>query len=115
MSVLQDKKASGVHSGILFLDLKKAFDRVETRTLMCNLHSHGLRGRTSFALQNILSDRFVRVLYKDHVAEGLSPEEGTPSAGILSPLLWNFYFRKVAEAAKGVLLNHHALDLLIML
>ena len=69
----------------------------------------------SLLFKTFCVDRFVRVLYKDHVAEGLSPEEGTPSAGILSPLLWNFYFRKVAEAAKGVLLNHHALDLLIML
>ena len=81
VSVLQDKKASGVQSGILYLDIKKAFDRVDTRTLICDLHSHGLRGRTLFAIQNILSDRFVRVLYKDHV-------------------LCNFYFRKVAEAAE---------------
>ena len=39
-------------------------------------------------------------MYKDHVAEGYSPEEGTPQGGILSPLLWNFYFRKEAEAAE---------------
>ena len=80
--VIQDKKASGIHSCILFLDIKKAFDRVDTRTLICDLHSHGLP------------------LYQDHVAEGYSPEEGTPQGGILSPLPWNFYFRKVAEAAE---------------
>ena len=100
MLVIQEEKTSDIHSGIFFLDIKKAFDRVDTRTLISDLHSHGLRGTNLFAIQNILSRRFVRVFYQDDVAESYSPEEGTPQGGILSPLPWNFYFRKVAEAAE---------------
>ena len=100
VSVLRDKNASGVHKGILFLDIEKTFDRIDTRSFICGLHSHRLRGRTLFSIQNNFSDLCVRVLFKDNVAECYSPEEGTTPGGILSPLFSSLCFWKVAEAAE---------------
>ena len=92
MSVLRDKNASGVHNGILFLDIEKTFDRIDTRSFICGLHSHRLRGRTLFSIQNNFSDLCVRVLFKDNVAECYSPEDGTAQGGILSSLFSSFCF-----------------------
>ena len=48
----------------------------------------------------IWSDWILNVLYKDYVAEGYCPEDGTPQEGIWSVLLWMCYLSSVAEAAE---------------
>lgn len=101
VSTLQSARGNGKGSAVLFLDIKKAFDRVDIPTLLADLHETGIRGKCLRAIQCILAPKCTRVLLGKFLSDPYFPDQGTPQGGILSPLLWNFYFRRVADAVKS--------------
>ena len=99
ISSIQDAKNKKLHVGILFLDIKKAFDRVDRNLLLSLLYGKGIRGKCLRAIQNIVNVESIRVLLNQRISKEFTTKEGTPQGGILSPLLWNFYFSEVALSA----------------
>ena len=97
-STLQQQRARGRHVAILFLDIKKAFDRVCRTRLLLELYEQGVQGKLLQAISNLLSIRSVRVINDRIVSDEFFPEEGTPQGGVSSPLLWNFFFRGVGDS-----------------
>ena len=79
---------------VLFIDIKKAFDRVNRKILLNELHSSGIRGKILIAIGSLISGNKLRVLFEDCISSEYETEYGCPQGSILSPLLWNFYFRK---------------------
>ena len=96
-STLQQQRARGLHVAVLFLDIKKALDRVCRTRLLLDLHAQGIQGKCLQVVANLLSLRSVRVIQERIVSDDFSPEEGTPQGGVCSPLLWNFFFRGVGD------------------
>ena len=96
-STLQQKRALGRHVAILFLDIKKAFDRVCRTRLLLDLYEQGVRGKLLKAISNLFSLRSVRVINDRIVSGEFFPERGSPQGGVSSPLLWNFFFRGIGD------------------
>ena len=101
VSHLQKKKLMSKHSLSLFLDIRKAFDRVNRGKLLQDLYDSGVRGRLSLAIKALLTGKSYRVLHKGVISRHhYTTENGVPQGGVLSPLLWNFYFRGIVEEAE---------------
>ena len=78
-------------SGVIFLDLKKAFDTVDHAILLKKLSDCGVQGQTASWFKSYLKDR-----QQFCVANGLSPVKnrivcGVPQGSLLGPLLFLIY------------------------
>jgi hypothetical protein len=91
---IQSGRSANLLVGVIFIDIKKAFDRIDRSELLLDLYNSGVRGRMLRALSSIINGFSMRVLFDNFVSSSYDPECGTPQGSILSPLLWNFYFRK---------------------
>ena len=81
----------GMVSGVIFLDLKKAFDTVDHAILLKTLSDYGVQGQTASWFKSYLKDR-----QQFCVANGLSPVKnrivcGVPQGSLLGPLLFLIY------------------------
>src|SRR5438045_1190834 len=55
----QQLREEGYNVGVLFLDIKKAFDRVERQLLYADLNEVGIRGRLLVTIRNLSCARIV--------------------------------------------------------
>lgn len=78
---------------VLFIDIKKAFDRVHRPCLIRDLHTAGIRGKILHAIESLVNGNKLRVFFEDCISSEYETSYGCPQGSILSPLLWNFYFR----------------------
>jgi hypothetical protein len=91
---IQSARSRKNHVAVLFIDIKKAFDRVHRTILLNDLHRSGVRGKILFALRSLLFGNKIRIFFQDAISEEYETAYGCPQGSILSPLLWNFFFRK---------------------
>ena len=99
-------KTSGPGKGrplcpVLFLDIKKAFDRVDHAILLDRLHDAGIRGRAWLWIRSFLTGRRMRTvdgaLYSDWQHIGY----GVPQGCVLSPLLFLVFINTAAAAIRA--------------
>ena len=90
---IQSARTRKNHVAVLFIDIKKAFDRVHRTLLLNDLHRNGVRGKILLALKSLLFDNNIRIFFNDAISEEYTTDFGCPQGSILSPLLWNFFFR----------------------
>ena len=77
----------GITCGVLFLDLRKAFDLVNQALLLNKLQSYGLR--YSLAWVESWCKQVMRV--GQHISDSLLVTCGVPQGSILGPLLFTLY------------------------
>jgi hypothetical protein len=83
---------------VLFLDLKKAFDRVDHNLLLHRLHAAGIHGRAWLWVRSFLSQRRMRVVDSAAHSAWQSVDFGVPQGCVLSPLLFLVFINDVVSA-----------------
>ena len=73
---------------VLFLDIAKAFDRVDHTILLHRLHQRGIRGKAWLWLRSFLSHRRMRTIDDAHYSSWQQVEYGVPQGCVLSPILF---------------------------
>jgi len=72
----------------LFLDIQKAFDRVDHSILLARLHNIGVRGAAWRWIRSFLSHRRTRCIDSQYESAWHNVEYGVPQGCVLSPLLF---------------------------
>lgn len=82
---------SGLINGVLFLDLKKAFNTVDHQILLQKLQLYGVDFHTLKWFESYPTDRKQKTFVKGHLSDYCPIICGVPQGSILGPLLFLVY------------------------
>ena len=100
----------GLVSGILFLDLKKAFDTVDHQLLPTKLEYIGIRGHALEWFKSYLESRFQIVFTNGVLSDKAILRCGVPQGSILGPLLFLIYINDLTTIADYATVRMYADD-----
>ena len=112
------------YTGIAFLDMSKAFDRVQHQRLIEELHSLGISAIPLQWFCSYLSNRHQQVKINDNLSSAVPCSRGVPQGSVLGPLLFVLYTRKLRsilstsithqEFADDIVVDHSNRDLSVV-
>jgi len=85
-------------TGMLFLDISKAFDSINHKILLGKLEHIGLSARSLRWFKSYLADRRQCVCINGEMSETRTIDLGVPQGSILGPLLFNVYINSLSSA-----------------
>ena len=95
-----DNIDNNVHTGLVFIDFKKAFDTVCHKILLTKLAHYGIRGVAYKLLSSYLSGRKQYVNCKQTKSDLKDIEYGVPQGSSLGPLLFLIYINDLPNSVK---------------
>ena len=88
--------------GCIYLDLKKAFDKVLHRKLLWKLKCiGGLKGTLKNWMEDYLKGREMRIVVKDEKSEWRGVKTGVPQGSVLAPIMFLIYVNDMTEGVSS--------------
>ena len=91
----------GLINGVVFLDLKKAFDTVDHSILLRKLYLYCVRGKAHDWFRSYLSNRIQYCQVNGKLSEPRTIITGIPQGSILGPLLFLVYINDLPNCLKN--------------
>ena len=91
-------KSKSFKPGIIFLDIKKAFDTVNHEILLKKLSYYGIGGTVLTWFKNFLSDRYQCTRIHGNISSFVLVLSGVPQGSILGPILFSIYINDIIYA-----------------
>ena len=100
----------GQLNGVVFLDLKKAFDTVDYDILLRKLDIYGIRGSALAWIISYLTGRTQYCQVDGHLSDPLCETTGIPQGSALGPLLFLIYINDIPQCLEHTNANMFADD-----
>jgi hypothetical protein len=101
-------------TGVIFLDLKKAFDTVDHALLLQKLHSYGIHDSALMWFRAYLTDRSQVVQLNSSTSDSMNISCGVPQGSILGPLFFTLYINDLPAASRKAQVIMYADDTAIV-
>ena len=85
-------------TGVVFVDVRKAFDSVSHQTLINELFSCGVTGIALQWFQSFLENRWQTVSTGNTHSSKVPCQQGVPQGSVLGPFLFSLYLRSLPDA-----------------
>ena len=89
---------NGFVTGVIFLDLKKAFDTVNHEILINKLSNYGIKGNELNWFKSYLCNRSQAVQVNSFLSDFKTYNTGIPQGSILGPLLFIIFVNCLPDA-----------------
>ena len=101
-------KAANHHqkTGVVFLDISKAFDKMWHEGLVLKMLHHGFPKYQVELVESFLRDRTFRVTLDGTISTERTIKAGVPQGSCLSPLLFNIYMADIPQTRTTELLAY---------
>lgn len=107
--ILQILEAN-VNADTLYLDLSKAFDKVNHQILIHKLEQMKITGKILNWIRSFLTNRKQIVVVNGHKSTSAKVESGVPQGTVLGPALFIIYMNNVTEYLRNIIIQLFADD-----
>ena len=101
---------NGLINGVIFINLKKAFDTIDHKILLRKLASYGIDHGTLKGFDSYLSDRQQKCVVNGELSGARAATCGVPQGSLIGPLLFLIYFNDLPNGLSKALPRMYADD-----
>jgi ribonuclease P/MRP protein subunit RPP40 len=95
----------GMPIDVIYLDFRKAFDKVPHKRLLLKVRAHGINGKIARWIEEWLKEREQRVVLNGKSSDWVKVKSGVPQGSVLGPLLFVIYINDIDKNINSKLLK----------
>ena len=99
---MRNRLNNGKPTFAAFLDMEKAFDKVDGNLLLLRLLQYGIDDKMYYSIKNMYVDNIARVKVNNLFTDWFNVSAGVRQGDNLSPVLFNLYINELAIELKKI-------------
>ena len=101
-SIIRNRLNNGKPTFAAFLDMEKAYDKVDRNLLLLRLLQYGIDDKMYYSIKNMYVDNTARVKVNNLFTDWFNVSSGVRQGDNLSPVLFNLYINELAIELKKI-------------